>query len=208
MSNLILFLKNFIIYLGIYKINYKFSTKIDFGSKKANNFFKRKIKISKQYLEYGSGNSTLYVHTKKKNYISVESKKDIYKNLNNKRLNVYFYDLGISRRFSIPYFIDKKKNKILNYVKAIENFNVKPDLILIDGRFRVLCFFFIMHYLKIKKLKKTKILFDDFDRSEYSIAKKYFKFNMTGRLGETTLLKQIKKFNLKKIEDKYLKDPS
>ena len=44
MSNLILFLKNFIIYLGIYKINYKFSTKIDFGSKKQIIFLKEKLK--------------------------------------------------------------------------------------------------------------------------------------------------------------------
>ncbi len=209
MNNLTLFLKNLIIYLGIYKINYEFSTKIDFGSKKANNFFKKKIKTSKLFFEYGSGNSTLYVHKKKNNYISVEGKKDIYNNLkNNKKLNVHFYDLGISRRFSVPYFINKKKKKIINYVKAIENINVIPDLILIDGRFRVLCFFFIMQYLKIKKLRKTTVLFDDFNRKEYSIAKQYFKFNMVDRLGVTTLSKQTKKFNFKKIEDEYLHDPS
>ena len=44
MGNFILFLKLFI-YYGLYKLNYNFSSNIDFGSKKSNIFFKKKLKI-------------------------------------------------------------------------------------------------------------------------------------------------------------------
>ena len=76
MKNFILFLKNLLIYFGLYKLKYNFSSTIDFGSKKADNFFKNLIKKSKFVYEYGSGNSTLFMKKNKVRYVSIESKKD------------------------------------------------------------------------------------------------------------------------------------
>ena len=64
MGNFILFFKNFFIYYGLYKLNYNFSSNIDFGSKKSNIFFKKKIKKSNLVFEYGSGNSTYFMEKK------------------------------------------------------------------------------------------------------------------------------------------------
>ena len=105
MGNFILFFKNFFIYYGLYKLNYNFSSNIDFGSKKSNIFFKKKIKKSNLVFEYGSGNSTYFMEKNKINYISVESKKDIFIKLKKSKLNIFFFSLGITKRYSIPYFI-------------------------------------------------------------------------------------------------------
>jgi hypothetical protein len=205
MKNLFLFIKSLFIYFEIYKPKYNFCQKIDFGSSISNKYFKKKLKKSKLYFEYGSGNSTLYANKIKKNYISIEGKKDIYLNLRfKKKLNVYLFDLGVTKKFSIPYFIKFKKKRIKAYAKAISKFHLNPDLILIDGRFRVLCFFYIINYLKLNYLKKCEIIFDDFNRAEYSIINNYFKVKKIGRLGIIKLINQKKIFSIKKIENKFL----
>ncbi len=93
MENFILFLKNLLIYLGLYKLNYNFSSNIDFGSKKTNIFFKKIIKKSNLVFEYGSGNSTYFMEKNKINYISIESKKDIFIKLKKSKLNIFFFHL-------------------------------------------------------------------------------------------------------------------
>ena len=209
MKNFILFLKNLLIHYGLYKIEYKFSPKINFGSKKANNFFKKKIKKSNLIFEYGAGNSTHFMEKNKLNYISIESKKNIFNDLRKNKLNVSLFSLGITKRYSIPYFIKLNKKKIIRYANSIYYFKkIKPDLILIDGRFRVMCFFSVMFFLKKKKFHKTNVIIDDFNRKEYSIINHYFKVIKVGRIGVAKISNQKKKFNLKKIETKYLLDPS
>ena len=111
MKNFILFLKNLLIYFGLYELKYNFSSKIDFGSKKADKFFKNLIKKSKFVYEYGSGNSTLFMKKNKVRYVSIESKKDIFVKLKKNNLNIFFFSLGITKRYSIPYFLRLKKKK-------------------------------------------------------------------------------------------------
>ena len=203
------FFRDVLFYSGLIKSNLSFDGKIDYASKKANIFLKNFFKRSKLVFEYGSGNSTYYMQKQKIKYISIESKKDIYLKLKKDRLNIFFYSLGITKRFSVPYFIKFKKKKILRYVNAIKSFkNIKPDLIFIDGRFRVLCFFYIIDYLRSKKRTKTIIMIDDFNRKEYQVINKYFKVNKVGRIGYTDIKKQKKIFRLKEIESTYLFDPS
>ena len=91
MKNFILFLKNLLIYFGLYKLEYNFSSTINFGSKKANKFFMDLIKKSKFVYEYGSGNSTLFMKKNKVKYVSIESKKDIFVKLKKKNLNIFFF---------------------------------------------------------------------------------------------------------------------
>jgi len=209
MINFILFLKNFFIHYGLYKLNYNFSSNIDFGSKKSNTFFKKIIKKSNLVFEYGSGNSTYFMEKNKINYISVESKKDIFIKLKNSKLNIFFFSLGITKRYSIPYFIRFNKKKIINYTKSIYSFGkINPDLIFIDGRFRVICFFYVINFLKINKFKNTTVMIDDFFRKEYLIINTYFKVKRVGRIGYLKLKDQRKKYNLKNIEKSYLFDPS
>jgi len=203
------FLRDVLLYLRIIRPNLIFNEKINFASKKANNFIKKNFKDSKLIFEYGSGNSTYYMRNNNIKYISIESKRDIFLKLKKDDLNIFYYSLGITKRFSVPYFTKFKKEKILRYVKAIKSFkNIKPDLIFIDGRFRVLCFFHVIDFLKSKKSSRTIIMIDDFHRKEYQVINKYFKVNKVGRIGYTDLKKQKKIIRLKEIEKNFLFDPS
>ena len=65
-----------------------------------------------------------------------------------------------------------KKNNFISYAKAPWSQAILPDTVLIDGRFRVLCFFVSLKYAT----EGTKILFDDYiNRPHYHIVEEYIK---------------------------------
>ena len=90
-------IKNFLIYIlryfSIINSNYKISSSINFGSKTSNDYFKRLLKTSKSYLEYGSGSSTLLAKKLNKKFISIETDKSFYSFLKDKGIDVSLVDL-------------------------------------------------------------------------------------------------------------------
>jgi len=77
-----------------------------------------------------------------------------------------------------------------------------PDLILVDGRFRIACCLNLLNKIHIKK--KFIIILDDYKkRKEYHYLNKFFEIKKVGRLG---VLKPKKKlyFNKNIIEDFYI----
>ena len=112
-SKIINFLIYILRYFSIINSNYEVSSSINFGSKISNDYFKRILKISKFYFEYGSGSSTLLAKKLNKKFISVETDKSFYSFLKNKGINQIIYsDIGPTKYYSIPIlptFIIKKK---------------------------------------------------------------------------------------------------
>lgn len=167
-----------------YKINLSYN--INFGSKKANNFFREKLKKAIFYFEYGSGNSTLLVDKYKKKFISIELDKKFYQIVCNnvkRKKNIKLINMGPVGEFSYPIF--KNKKKIIEYIQSINIFFKKkdyPDLILVDGRFRVACCINI--YFLIKKFNKYPlIILDDYKkRKYYKVLNRIFDIKKCGRM--------------------------
>lgn len=167
------------------KKSLKINNNVNFGSKKSNNFFKKKLKNSKHYFEYGAGSSTLYADMNEKKFTSIELDKSFFFMINErlKKKNVFFINLGPVGEFSYPLF--KNKKKILSYIKSIDpyfNKKIYPDFILIDGRFRVACCLNLLLIMNKKKIKST-ILIDDYKkRDHYKILKNFFYIKEVGRM--------------------------
>ncbi len=205
-------------YLNVVKIEYDISSNLSFG-KIENEYFERKLAKSKFYLEFGSGNSTVLAKNKNKNFISVESDKNFYFYMINKinKKNFYFVDFGCVGFYSYPYFIKSSKKKALNYSSKIF-LNLKnkkiPDLVLIDGRYRVLVGLFTYKYFLNNKNNFT-IIFDDYfdsnkfkiNRKHYSVLDEFFYIKKKGRFGIANKLKKRSKLYLKNQIDNYLLDP-
>ena len=185
----------------------KLTKKINFGNNNTNSFFLDKLKKSKFYFEYGSGSSTLVANDLNKKFISIELDKRYYLELKKKVKNnqLKFFNIGPVGEFSYPIF--KLKKKIVNYVNSINNYlSVKdyPDLILIDGRFRIACCLNILKHIQKKSLK-VLILLDDYEkRKSYKILNKFFKIKSIGRMA---VLKALKKRVSDKTLNEYLYDP-
>ena len=111
------------------------------------------------FFEYGSGNSTIYANNHNVKTISVESDKNFYKYLKKIISEYIFFDFGIVDFYSRPLHSKLNINpKIgLEYsssiLKILEKKNV-PDLILIDGRFRVLSALMVYKFFQNKNTEK------------------------------------------------------
>lgn len=205
-------------YYNLTKPNYSTSQKIIFGSKIAGNFLKNKILKSNFFFEYGSGNTTIFSKYNKKNFFSVESDRSFFLFLIKKKIkNIFFYSLGFVEFFSYPlfksfFFRNFYSKKAIKYSSAIfdlckDKKNI-PDLILVDGRYRVLCMLNIYLYLKKNSLNKACVVIDDFKkRKYYHIVKQLFKTKTIGRLGVCYLKQKKQNLNFQSLIKKYSNDP-
>lgn len=209
---------HFLRYHNIIKNEYNISSNLSFG-KIESKYFKNQLLKSKFYLEFGSGNSTVLAKNKNKKFMSIESDKNFYYYMINKigKKNFYFVDFGVVGFYSYPYFIKSSKHMALKYSSKIF-LNLKnrkiPDLVLIDGRYRVLVGLFTYKYFSNNK-KNFTIIFDDYfesnkfkiNRKHYSILSKFFYIKKKGRFGIANKLKKRSSLYLQNKIDNYLMDP-
>ena len=166
------------IYSGTFKNN-----KISKKSNTLNLFdgedelFKTLIKESKVYAEYGCGESTIYaLSTKVEKVISVDNSSEwadqiLKRSLNTNKLIIETIQMGELHKWSYPQSFDHNKN-FKDYFLSIWKHEYKPDLVLIDGRFRVACFLTTI----LESSLGTKIIFDDYvDRKTYHIVEEVIK---------------------------------
>lgn len=161
------------IFYSVRIMQYNYSSKLFGGD---DNLFKDEIKKVDVYAEYGCGQSTLWVlNNTSANVISVDTSSDWIDsvkqdNQNNKdRLNIHHSDLGEVGEWGRPLSY-KKKNNFPDYTNYIWMQKESPEMVLVDGRFRVCCFLTSVKYAK----EGTLILFDDYiNRSHYHFVEKY-----------------------------------
>ena len=136
--------------------------------------FKIEVQKVTTYGEYGCGKSTTWVlNNTKATVISVDTSKvwisAVRKNVNDSRLKLHHSDLGPLGAWGRPLNYDKSAD-FQDYTDYIWQQEICPELVLVDGRFRVCCFLTSLKYAKAG----TKILFDDYtDRPHYHIVEKY-----------------------------------
>lgn len=191
-------------YFSVIKTAYTISKEIDFGSKKSNFYFKKCLKTSKFYMEYGAGVSTFFAKNNKKKFISLEADKSFYYFMKKNIKQIKFLDIGPTKYFSTPilpiYLIKKKINYYSDYIKNIyESFGIIPDLILIDGRFRILTALKIIRFLKTKSKNITIIIDDYLMRKHYKDIEKIISVKLIGRFGVIKYSPKIK-INDKKLD--------
>ena len=143
-------------------------------------------------LEYGSGGSTMIGAELEnvRSLISVESDALWAENMNialetqfpQGNARVHYVDIGPTGKWGHPEKSPQNFNKFPDYPFSVwseTNFN-PPDLILIDGRFRVGCFIAAM----LMTPKPVRVLFDDYvPRRNYHVVEDYFKpLHFAGRM--------------------------
>lgn len=150
---------------------------------KLANFFSDQALKSSFILEYGSGSSTEFLIHNKKKCMSVESDYSFLINLLQK-ISIHgfalssipvFIDIGPTKEWGYPLDKSKQSNWHTYSLKPWEILNdakITPDLVLIDGRFRVAC----MLATLVSISKPTRIIFDDYvDRPYKNIIEKFCK---------------------------------
>lgn len=146
-------------------------------------YFKEEISRSKCYLEYGCGGSTIYAcnAAKVSTVISVDTDNSWINNVRQSlsettsQLFIEHVDLGDVGAWGTPITMDCYRD-FWRYTTApwniAKSIGAVPDMVLIDGRFRVACFLYTLIAARVG----TKIMFDDyFDRPHYFVVEEFCK---------------------------------
>jgi hypothetical protein len=143
------------------------------------------------FLEYGCGASTIYAANHGvKTIISVDSApqsvtagQEEVTSLPSE-VHITYCNVGKVKAWGMP--VDNSAIRAYHQYSVVpwkiaKEKNVTPELVLVDGRFRVACFL----YSLISCEPGTKILFDDyFDRPYYDVVEKFCKLHeRIGRMG-------------------------
>lgn len=156
--------------------------------------FREAMSSSKCYLEYGSGGSTVMAcEAKIPSVICVESDlvwlKAVREKLNGhhrpEALHLRHVNIGPTREWGYP--VSEKQWRhwplyALDCWNLCRNRNLQPDLVLIDGRFRVSCFLATLIFAQ----EGCRVFFDDYaDRPHYHQVERFLKpVRIIGRAAE------------------------
>lgn len=186
-----------------------------------NEYLMNEMKNHTSYLEYGSGSSTCYFSKYDNlNIISVESDSFYAKAVresvsDNSKVKVIDSVTGITGYWGYPILFANNGMKGWKYVNTpwrILGEEYQPDVVLIDGRYRVACAMNIL--LRAANKFKVTIMIDDYQgREEYIYFEKYCKLiRMVDRLAffeydmshiKSHIMEELKKdlaLYLKKVE--------
>lgn len=172
----------------------------------ASDEFYKLLKTCNFYVEYGSGGSTLAAAKLNKRAQSYESSRQFWERFNeqmqdsatieNKKLEYFLFNYGPTRSWGIPfpaisnrYAFRKKMRKYSDphWVKT----GAIPDLILVDGRFRVCC---ALKNLAALQGNRFKLVVDDYaERTEYHVIEDYS--YLTKLIGTTAFFEGTKKID-------------
>lgn len=139
--------------------------------------FRKYAPLCQNYAEWGSGLSTFYVAglESSKKIITVETDREWVSKItsvsifNPEKIHVRYVDFGKVVSWGRPEGYSKIEN-VWNYSSAPFRGNSQPDLILVDGRFRVHCFLESL----LKSKRGSKIVFDDYvNRPWYQIVERF-----------------------------------
>jgi hypothetical protein len=138
--------------------------------------FKCSFNSSTIYAEYGCGSSTTWVakNIGCKIYCVDTSKDWIDRVVNQTKglsnVMIHWIDLGMLGKWGRPESYEKIE-LFSNYTDWIWQNKEKPNVILVDGRFRVCCFLTSLLFAD----PGAKIIFDDYGRRRYHIVEKFLK---------------------------------
>jgi len=161
-----------IVFILFNKIKYKEGL---FDGRDAILFIENAYK-SRTYGEYGVGYSTLNVRNESDATIIAVDTNINYLNKWRKAIKpngndtLIYYDIGDISGLGYPVNY-QRRNSFIGYFESIWIQELKPDFVLIDGRFRVACFLTSV----VLANPGTMILFDDYDREYYHVVEEIIK---------------------------------
>lgn len=148
---------------------------------KGLSFFRNQISKSKCFIEYGCGGSTYHAAmiAKVPNIISVDTSKlwvdKVKRSLSNSgsHLDLFHCDVGEIGNWGTPINGDRHKHfwrYMVHPWTQAKKLSLEPDLVLVDGRFRVASCL----YSLVAATEGTLIMFDDYlDRKKYAVVEDF-----------------------------------
>jgi hypothetical protein len=168
--------------------------------------FIKHVSNAKVYAEYGVGQSTDWVYRNTSAMIlAVDSSKQWIHNVvadkTGTRIDAQWVDLGALGEWGRP-LTYKQRDNFVHYMKSPWVRSVTPDVVLIDGRFRVCCFLTSI----LQATPDTIIVFDDYiNRPHYHIVEELLApFEWCGRQAIFSVPAELDRQRAMALADRFL----
>jgi len=183
-------------------------------------FFRNEVVKARNYLEYGSGGSTILANRTVTNLVSVDSDSSFLADVRRKlaqsdsraMAKLIHVNIGLTVDWGIPAFTKPTRRRVRRweeYAKApwryFRTIGQQPDLILVDGRFRVACV--LESLLCLSPLSETKILLDDYvGRPEYGVVADFADVELVGRMAVLRPRRLTDRIQVRRLVKQYCAD--
>jgi hypothetical protein len=183
-------------------------------------YFREQLAKARNYLEYGSGGSTVLANQVVANLVSVDSdasfladvRRKLEQNDRRAMTKLIHVNIGLTQHWGMPVFTKPTRRRVRRweeYAKApwryFRTIGQQPDLILVDGRFRVACV--LESLLSLAPLSTTQILLDDYvGRPEYEVVEEYAHVELVGRMAVLRPRRVLDRIRVRRLVRQYCAD--
>ncbi len=186
-----------------------------FDSETTTEWFVEKLKQSERYLEYGTGGSTYLAAKNKLSFICIDSDRFFLNAVKNKIKNdgfleeekqIYKYaDIGLTGPWGMAVMLFKPSpariesfKKYSDPPQECQSRTFSPDLILVDGRFRIACALKIIRLLA--NVDNWTLVVDDYvGRDHYHVIEQYAQLDKF--VGRMAVFKRALDFSSENIDE-------
>jgi hypothetical protein len=184
-------------------------------------YFREQLQKARNYLEYGSGGSTILANQMVTNLVSVDSDASFLADVRRKlethdrraMAKLIHVNIGLTQHWGMPVFTKPTRRRVRRweeYAKApwryFRTIGQQPDLILVDGRFRVACV--LESLLSLSPLSETQILLDDYvERPEYEVIEQFAQVELVGRMAVVRPRRLLERIQVRRLVKQYCADP-
>ena len=185
-------------------------------------FFTEQLKAAHAYLEFGSGGSTFLASQLGKPFATVESDRFFLESVKRKilgsgvrldpaRQKLVAVDIGLTESWGVPVFQKQTATRLKRWRRYFsapwdESWDVEPDLVLVDGRFRVACA--LNASINLFDRGDWTVLFDDYEgRAHYKGIEQFLSLSqMVGRMAVFKQKSGVSKEELQRALEQYAGD--
>jgi hypothetical protein len=184
-------------------------------------YFSEQLAKARNYLEYGSGGSTILANQLVSNLVSVDSDAGFLGDVRRKlaehdrraTIKLIHVNIGLTQHWGMPVFTKPTRRRLRRweeYARApwryFRTIGQQPDLILVDGRFRVACV--LESLLSLSPLSETQILLDDYvGRPHYEVVEQFADIELAGRMAILRPRMLADRIQVRRLVRQYSADP-
>jgi hypothetical protein len=184
-------------------------------------YFREQLAKARNYLEYGSGGSTVLANQVVTNLVSVDSDANFLGEVRRKlgqcdrraMAKLIHVNIGFTEHWGMPVFTKPTRRRLRRweeYARApwryFRTIGQQPDLVLVDGRFRVACV--LESLLSLSPLSETQILLDDYaGRPYYEIVEQFADIELAGRMAILRPRRLLDRIHVRRLVKQYCGDP-
>jgi hypothetical protein len=184
-------------------------------------YFRAQLEQTRNYLEYGSGGSTVLANRFVNTLVSVHCDANLISDVRRKlseegrraMTRLIHVNIGLTVDRGMPAFTKPTRRRVRRWEdyptapwRYFRSIAQQPDLILVDGRFRVACV--LESLLSLSPLSNTRILIDDYaDRPYYQVVERFADFEMVGRMAVLRPRRLLDRIQVRRLVRQYCADP-